>query len=146
MQLIFCQILCLRNWVMRRSGLGLWFQFHLLLASFRIYFVERGSVPHGTFPDDLFWCVHATAFEVEQNLSPFLWRPAHLVFDRRQPLLTTGRNVKNHNRAKLVILAPKAAVNTVSPDIDDWFIVKICVSLAVVFVGPILPTARNRIR
>ena len=141
MQLIFCQILCFRNWVMRRSGLGLWFQFHLLLACFRIHFVARGRDPHGTFPDDLFWCVHATAFEVEQNLSPVLRRSAHPVFDRRQPLLTTGRDANNHNRAKLVILAPKAAVNTVSPDIDDWFIVKICISPAVVFVGPIAPTA-----
>jgi len=32
-------------------------------------------------------------------------------------------------------------VDAVSPDIDDWFIVKICISPAVVFVGPIAPTA-----
>ena len=73
-------------------------------------------------------------------------RLAHPVFDRQQALLTTGRDANNDKRAELVILAPKAAVNTVSPDIDDWFIVKICVSLAVVFVGPIAPTARDRIR
>ncbi len=141
MQLIFCQILCLRNWVMRRSGLVLWFQFHLLLAGFRIHFVERGPDPHGTFPDDLFWRVHATAFEIEQNLSPVLRRPAHSVFDRRQPLLTTGRETNNHNRAKLVILAPKAPVNTVSPNLDDWFIVQTCVYPAVVLVGPTALTA-----
>ena len=63
-------------------------------------------------------------------------RLAHPVFDRQQALLTTGRDANNDKRAELVILSPKAAVNTVSPDIDDWFIVKICVSLAVVFLGP----------
>jgi hypothetical protein len=57
-----------------------------------------------------------------------LRRPAQPVFDSRQPLLTTGRDANNHNRAKLVILAPKAAVNTVSPDIDDWFIVNLRLS------------------
>ena len=68
-------------------------------------------------------------------------RLAHPVFDRQQALLTTGRHTNNHKRAELVILAPKAVVNTVSPDIDDWFIVKICISPAVVFVGPIAPKA-----
>ena len=106
-----------------------------------MYFVERGPDPYGTVPDGHFLCVHATAFEVEQNLSPVLRRLAHPVFDRRQPLLTTGRDANNHNRAKLVILALKAAVNTVSPDLDDWLIVQICVSPAVVFVGPIALTA-----
>ena len=113
---------------MRRSGLGLWCQFHLLLAGFRIHFVARGPDPHGTFPDDLFWCVHATAFEVEQNLSPTLGRLAHPVFDHQQALLTTGGDANNDKRAELVILSPKAAVNTVSPDIDDWFIVNLRLS------------------
>ena len=72
-------------------------------------------------------------------------RPAHPVFDRQQALLTTGRDANNDKRAELVILAPKAAVNTVSPDLDYWFIVQICVSPAVVFVGPIALEPRHGI-
>ena len=106
-----------------------------------IDFIHGGPEPHGTVPNSLFWCVHATAFEAEQNLTPALCRLAHPIFDCQQPLLTTSRHTNNHKRAELVILAPKAVVNTVSPDIDDWFIVKICISPAVVFVGPIAPTA-----
>ena len=89
-----------------------------------MYFVERGPDPYGTVPDGHFLCVHATAFEVEQNLSPTPGGLAHPVFDRQQPLLATGRDANNHKRAELFVLAPKDAVNTVSPDIDDWFIVQ----------------------
>ena len=90
-----------------------------LLAGFRIHFVERGPEPHGTVPDGQFGSIHSPAFAVEQTLSPALLRLAYPVFDRQQALLTTGRHTNNHKRAELVILAPKAAVNTVSPDIDD---------------------------
>jgi len=102
-----------------------------------IDFIHGGPEPHGTVPDGPFWCVHATAFEVEQNLSPTLGGLAHPVFDCQEPLLTTSRHTNSHKSAELVILAPKAALNTVSPDIDQGFIVQICVSPAVVFFGPI---------
>ena len=81
------------------------------------------------------------SFLAEQNLTPALCQLPHPVFDCQQPLLTTGRHTNNHKSAKLVILAPKAAVNTVSPDLDYWFIVQICVSPAVIFLGPIALTA-----
>ena len=105
-----------------------------------MHFIHGGPEPHGTVPDDPFWCVHATAFEVEQNLSPTLVGLAHPAFDRQQALLAMGRHTKNHKNAELVILSPKAVVKTVSPDIDNWLVVQICVSPAVVFFGPIALT------
>ena len=112
-----------------------------LVPRFGIDFIHGSTAPHSTVPDGPFWCVYATAFVVEQTLSPALLRLAHPVFDHQQALLTTGRDANNDKRAELVILAPKAAVNTVSPDLDYWFIVQICVSPAVVFVGPTALTA-----
>ena len=106
-----------------------------------IDFIHGGPEPHGTVPNGPFWCVHATAFEVEQNLSPTLGGLAHPSFDRQQVLLAKGCHTNNHKSAELVILSPKANVNTVSPDIDDWPVVQICVSPAVVFFGPIALTA-----
>ena len=72
-------------------------------------------------------------------------RLAHPVFDRQQALLTTGRDANNDKRAELVNLAPKAVVKTVSPDLDYWFIVQICVSPAVVLLGPIALEPRHGI-
>ena len=40
-------------------------------------------------------------------------------------------------RAQLVVLAPKAAMDAVSPDIDDWLVIEGSVSPAVVLLGPI---------
>ena len=105
-----------------------------------IHFIHGGPEPHGTVPDDPFRCVHANAFEVEQNLWPTLVGLAYPAFDRQQALLAMGRHTNNHKSAELVNLAPKAVVKTVSPDLDYWFIVQICVSPAVVFFGPIALT------
>ena len=57
---------------MWRSGRVQWFQFHLLLAGFRIHFIHGSPEPHSTVPDGPFWCVHAPVFEVEQP-SRQLW-------------------------------------------------------------------------
>ena len=75
--------------------------------------MERGPEPHGTVPDGPFWCVHAPAFEVEQNLAPVLRRLAHPIFDCQQALLTTGCHTNNQKSSELVILSPMAAVNTI---------------------------------
>ena len=39
-----------------------------LLAGLRIHFFQRGPKPHCAVPDGKFGRVHATAFEVQQNL------------------------------------------------------------------------------
>ena len=113
----------------------------LLLAGCRIHFVERGPEPHGTVSGGQFGNIHSLAFEARQNLTPALRRLAQPIFDCQKALLATGRDAKNYKRTELVFLAPKAAVNTVSPDIDDWLVVQMCVSSAVIFVGPIALTA-----
>jgi hypothetical protein len=63
--------------------------------------------------DGKFGRAHSSAFEAEQNLTPALRRPAHPIFDCQEALFATGRDANNHKRAELVVLAPKAAVNTV---------------------------------
>ena len=54
---------------------------------------------------------------------PALRRLSHPVLDGQKALLAAGRDAKNYKGAELVILAPKAAIEAVSPDIDDWFVV-----------------------
>ena len=78
-----------------------------------IDFIHGGPEPHGTVPNGLFWCVHATAFEAEQNLTPALCRLALPIFDCQQALLTTGRHTNNQKSSEFVILSPMAGVNTI---------------------------------
>ena len=110
-----------------------------------IDFIHGGPEPHGTVPNGLFWCVHATAFEAEQNLTPALCRLAHPIFDCQQPFLTTSRHTNNHKGAKLVVFASKADVNTISPDVDQGFIVRCFFSPAVVFLSPFAHEPRHGI-
>jgi len=136
-------------------GLGLWLrQFgkaiqHVhrfvlpapLVTGLGVNLIHGRPEAHGTVPDGQFWGTHSPALEAEKDLAPALGGLAHPVFNRQEPFLATGRNANNYKGAELIILAPKAAMDAISPDIDDWFIVKICISPAVVFVGPIAPTA-----
>ena len=111
-----------------------------------IDFVQRSPEPHGTVSDGQFGGIHSPAFEAEQNLAPALSGLAHPVLDCQEPLLATGRDPNNHKGAELVILAAKAAVDAVSPDVDDWLVIERSVFPAVVFLGPIALEPRDRIR
>ena len=73
-----------------------------------------------------------TRFSHSSNLAPALCGLAHPVLDGQEPLLATGSYANNHKGAELVILAPKAAVDAVSPDIDDRLVIQRSLSPAVV--------------
>ena len=90
------------------------------MAGLRIYFFQRGPEPHGTVPDGQSGGIHSPAFEAEQNLAPALRRLSHPILDGQKALLAAGRDAKNYKGAELVVLAPKAAMEAVSPDIDNW--------------------------
>lgn len=90
--------------------------------------------------------VHSSAFEAEQNLAPALRGLARPVLDCQEPLLAAGGDANNYKRAKLVILAPKATVDAVSPDLDDWLVIERSVFPAVTLLGPFALETRDRIR
>jgi hypothetical protein len=78
-----------------------------------------------------------------RSTSRQLWvLSAHPVLDCQEPLLATGGDANNYKGAELFILAPKAAVDTVGPDIDDWLVIERSVFPAVVFLGPFAPSRR----
>ena len=90
--------------------------------------------------------MNAPAFEAEKYLAPALGALAHPVLDCQEPFLAKGGDANNDKGAELVILAPKAAVDAVGPDIDDGLIIESCLFPAVVFLGPIALEARDCIR
>ena len=51
----------------------------------------------------------------------------------------------NHKGAELMIFATKAAVDTISPDVDDWLVIERCAFPGIVFRGPIPLEPRDRI-
>jgi hypothetical protein len=77
------------------------------------------------------------------NFSPALGGLAHPVLNGQEPLLATGCDANNHKGVELVIFASKAAVDAVGPDVDQRFIVQLCFSPAVVFLGPITPSRQH---
>ncbi len=93
-----------------------------LMAGLRIHFIQGGPKSHGTVSNRQFRYPHATAFKVEQNLAPALRGLAHPVLNGQEPFLATGCDPNNHKGAELVVLAPKAAVDTVSPDVDQGLV------------------------
>ena len=117
-----------------------------LLAGCRINLIQSRPEPHGTVSYGQFWRIHATAFEAEQNLTPALCGLAHPVFDRQEPFLATGCDANNDKGAELVILAPKAAVDAVGPDVNDGLVIQCSVFPAVVLLGPIALEAGDCIR
>ena len=117
-----------------------------LLAGLRIHFVQRGPKPHCTIADGKFGRVHSPAFEAEQNLAPALRGLAHPILNCQEAFLAAGRDPNNHKGAELVVLTAQAAMDAVSPDIDDWFVVQIRFFPAVVLLGPIPFEPRHRIR
>jgi hypothetical protein len=116
-----------------------------LLSGRGIDFIHGGPEPHGTVSDGQFGSIHSPAFEAEQNLTPALGGLAHPVLNGQEPLFATGCDANNDKGAELVVLASKAAVDAVSPDVDQRFIVQLCFSPAVVFLGPITLKPRDRI-
>ena len=86
-----------------------------------------------------------TRFSHSSNLAPALCGLTHPVLDGQEPLLATGRDANNHKGAELVILAAKAAVDAVSPDIDDWLVIQRSLSPAVVFLLPNLRLSRETV-
>lgn len=117
-----------------------------LLTGRRIDFFQSRPEPHGAISDRQLWGIHAPAFEVEKHLAPTLGALAHPGLDCHEPFLATGGDANNHKGAELVILAPKTAVDTVGPDIDDGLIIESCVFPALVFLGLIALEARVCIR
>ena len=83
------------------------------MAGLRIDFVYGRPKPHGTVPDSQFGRIHASTFEVKQNLAPALRGLAHPILNCQKSLLATGSYPNNNKGTELVILAPKAAVNAV---------------------------------
>ena len=108
-----------------------------LLAGRGIDLIHGSPKPHGTVPNGQLGRIHLSTFEAKQNLAPTLGGLAHPVLDCLKAFLATGCYPNNHKGAELVSLAPKAAVDTISPDVDDWLIVQFRFSPAVVFCGPI---------
>ena len=108
-----------------------------LMAGLRKYLIHGSPEPHGTISDGQFRRIHATVLELDQNLAPALSAFAHAVLNRQKLLFATGRHPNDNKGTELVILTPKAAVNAVSPDVDDWFVVHFRRPPVIVFVGPI---------
>jgi hypothetical protein len=117
-----------------------------LLATLRIHLLQRRPKSHGTVSDGQFGRVHSSAFEAKQDLAPTLDGLAHPILDCQEPFLTTSRYPNNHKGAQLVVLAPKAAMDAVSPDIDDWLVIKGSIPPAVVLLCSIALEPRHSIR
>ena len=107
-----------------------------LLAGRGVNLIHGCPEAHGTVPNGQIWGIHSPAFEVEKNLAPALGGLPHPVFDRQEPFLATGRYANNYKGAELVILAPKATVDAISPDINQWFLVQRSFSPAIIFGCP----------
>jgi len=84
-----------------------------------------------------FGAVNPRLLSVSKNLAPALSRLAPPILNGQEPFLATRRYANNYKGAELVILAPKAAVDTVSPDIIDRLVTQRSLSPAVVLFCPI---------
>ncbi|OJI94341.1 hypothetical protein PFRI_14290 [Planktotalea frisia] len=116
-----------------------------LVAGCGIDLIHGGPEPHSTIPDSQFRYIHPSTFEGEQNFAPALDAFAHPVLNGQKTLLATGRDPNNHKGTELVILTAQTAVDTIRPDIDNWFVIQICAFPARVFFGPIALKPRHRI-
>ena len=116
-----------------------------LVAGRGVDLIHGSPEPHGTVSDSQFGGIHPPTFEAEQNLAPALSGLAHSVLDRQEPLLATSCHTNNYKGAELVVGAAQAAMNTVSPDINDWLIVQRSFSPAIILGCPTSLEARHRV-
>ena len=116
-----------------------------LMAGRGIDLIHGSPEAHGTIANGQLGRIHPPAFKAEQNLAPTLRGLAHPVLNGQEPLLATGCDANNHKGAELIIFASKATVDAVGPDVDQRFILQLCLSPAVVFLGPITLQPRDRI-
>ena len=83
------------------------------MAGLRVNLIHGSPEAHGTIANGQLGRIHPSAFKVEQNLPPALRTFAHAVLNCQKSLLATGSYPNNNKGTELVILASKAAVNTV---------------------------------